>query len=235
MRTIASRLTRRPVPPHLRRIAAAGLAATVLATAATAVTATRTDPRSTTSATAAVHVAVPAGETVGYASDRLLERRTLPVSRSSDRLGSVAEQRLHVLRRDTEIQAEQTGRSKILLPAPPTPAPRATRLPAGAPADLSGNRALGYRLMIEFGFGADQWPALEALWTRESGWNQYADNPTSSAYGIPQALPGTKMSSAGSDWATNPATQIRWGLGYIKDRYGDPNSAWAHSQSTGWY
>ena len=67
---------------------------------------------------------------------------------------------------------------------------------------------------------------------RESGWNVYADNPSSSAYGIPQALPGSKMASAGADWATNPVTQIRWGLGYIQDRYGSPCGAWGHSQST---
>ena len=70
---------------------------------------------------------------------------------------------------------------------------------------------------------------------RESGWNPFADNPTSSAYGIPQALPGSKMASAGADWATNPVTQIRWGLGYIRDRYGSPCGAWAHSEANGWY
>lgn len=90
-------------------------------------------------------------------------------------------------------------------------------------------------LLAEFGFGSDQFGCLDSLWTRESNWRVNADNPTSSAYGIPQALPGSKMSSAGADWATNPVTQIRWGLGYIEDRYGTPCSAWGHSQSHGWY
>lgn len=90
-------------------------------------------------------------------------------------------------------------------------------------------------LMGDFGFGQDQFGCLDLLWTRESNWNVYADNPTSSAYGIPQSLPGSKMASAGSDWATNPVTQITWGLGYIQDRYGSPCSAWGHSQSVGWY
>ena len=90
-------------------------------------------------------------------------------------------------------------------------------------------------LLSEFGFSSDQFGCLESLWTKESGWNPRADNPTSSAYGIPQALPGSKMSSAGADWATNPATQIRWGLGYIKDRYGSPCGAWGHSESHNWY
>ncbi|MDF6021177.1 tachylectin-related carbohydrate-binding protein [Streptomyces sp. JH34] len=80
-----------------------------------------------------------------------------------------------------------------------------------------------------------QWTCLDSLWTRESGWRWNAQNPTSAAYGIPQANPGSKMASAGGDWRTNPLTQIHWGLDYIDDRYGTPCSAWSHSQSTGWY
>ena len=83
--------------------------------------------------------------------------------------------------------------------------------------------------------GAGQFGCLEALWNRESGWNHLAQNPSSGAYGIPQSLPGSKMASAGSDWRTNPYTQVRWGVTYIKSRYGTPCSAWAHSQSVGWY
>ncbi|MEV7976231.1 phage tail tape measure protein [Streptomyces sp. NPDC086519] len=85
------------------------------------------------------------------------------------------------------------------------------------------------------GWGSAEWPALKALWTRESGWNYKATNPTSGAYGIPQALPASKMASAGSDWRTNADTQIRWGLGYIKSRYGSPTAAWAHENKFGWY
>ncbi len=96
-------------------------------------------------------------------------------------------------------------------------------------------REIAQALLAEFGFSSDQFGCLDSLYTRESNWNVYADNPSSSAYGIPQALPGSKMASAGSDWATNPVTQIRWGLGYIEDRYGSPCGAWGHSQSHGWY
>ena len=96
-------------------------------------------------------------------------------------------------------------------------------------------REIAQALLGEFGFSQSEFGCLDSLWTRESGWSVNADNPTSSAYGIPQALPGEKMSSAGSDWATNPATQIRWGLGYIQDRYGSPCGAWGHSESYGWY
>lgn len=96
-------------------------------------------------------------------------------------------------------------------------------------------REVGRLLLAEQGFGEGQWSCLDSLWTKESGWQVDADNPTSSAYGIPQSLPGSKMASAGDDWETNPATQIRWGLGYIEDRYGTPCSAWAHSQANNWY
>ncbi|GGO91951.1 hypothetical protein GCM10011584_27240 [Nocardioides phosphati] len=117
----------------------------------------------------------------------------------------------------------------------------AAQMAAGGPAPAPGtvrpgtNRALGYRLMTQFGWGADQWPALDALWYRESGWNQLAQNRSSGAYGIPQALPGSKMATVGPDWKTNPETQIRWGLAYIGARYGSPQAAWRHSEKFGWY
>ena len=103
--------------------------------------------------------------------------------------------------------------------------------------DLSDEdpRLIAQALLADYGWSTDQFGCLDSLWTRESNWRVDADNPSSSAYGIPQALPGSKMSSAGSDWATNPVTQIRWGLGYIADRYGSPCGAWAASQSKGWY
>jgi len=96
-------------------------------------------------------------------------------------------------------------------------------------------REIARALLPEFGFSSDQMSCLDPLWEGESGWRWNADNPYSSAYGIPQALPGSKMATAGADWATNPATQIRWGLGYIADRYGSPCSAWGFKQSHGWY
>ncbi|WP_426309454.1 ubiquitin-like domain-containing protein [Cellulosimicrobium sp. E-16] len=96
-------------------------------------------------------------------------------------------------------------------------------------------RALGQLMAAERGWTGSQWTCLEKLWTKESNWNPRADNPTSSAYGIPQSLPGSKMASKGADWATNPATQIAWGLDYIAGSYGSPCGAWSHSQATNWY
>ena len=80
-----------------------------------------------------------------------------------------------------------------------------------------------------------QYNCLEELWTNESGWRHTADNPNSSAYGIPQSLPGNKMASIGSDWKTNPATQIKWGAKYIKLRYGNPCGALKHYNNKNWY
>ncbi|MFF2273913.1 lytic transglycosylase domain-containing protein [Agromyces sp. NPDC058136] len=106
--------------------------------------------------------------------------------------------------------------------------------PSG-PANPSGAQAIARDMLAARGMGDDQFGCLVALWNKESGWNVYAENRSSGAYGIPQALPGSKMGSVGSDWATNPATQIEWGLGYIAGRYGTPCGAWDSSQSRGWY
>lgn len=104
-----------------------------------------------------------------------------------------------------------------------------------APAPAGSVKEIGQQMAAARGWTGQEWTCLELLWERESGWNHQAANPSSGAYGIPQALPGSKMGSAGSDWATNPATQIEWGLGYIADRYGTPCGAWGHSESVGWY
>jgi len=96
-------------------------------------------------------------------------------------------------------------------------------------------RPIAADMVAERGWSSEQFSCLEQLWTKESGWQYDADNPTSSAYGIPQALPGSKMASAGADWETNPVTQISWGLEYIDDVYGTPCSAWSHSQAVNWY
>lgn len=112
--------------------------------------------------------------------------------------------------------------------------PYAGPIPASC-EEYRGNREIGCALLLNSGFPLGQMPCLDKLWTKESGWNHKARNPSSGAYGIPQAYPGGKMRSAGADWETNPATQITWGLRYIKGRYGTPCDAWAHSRATGSY
>ncbi len=90
-------------------------------------------------------------------------------------------------------------------------------------------------LLPDFGWDSSELEPLIYLWNRESGWNPNSHNRSSGAHGIPQALPGSKMASEGSDYYTNPEPQIRWGLKYIASRYGSPSAAWAHFQSSGWY
>jgi hypothetical protein len=109
------------------------------------------------------------------------------------------------------------------------PAPPAAVQASGTPQQTA------LAMLGSFGWSSSQFSCLVSLWDRESGWNMYASNPSSGAYGIPQALPGSKMASAGADWATNATTQIRWGLGYIQQVYGSPCAAWDHSQAVGWY
>ena len=100
----------------------------------------------------------------------------------------------------------------------------------------SGNKEYA-KLWInqENGWGDNQFVCLETLWFRESNWNHKATNPTSGAYGIPQSLPGQKMATAGADWRTNPATQIKWGTEYIEDRYGTPCEALDFFYDKNWY
>lgn len=91
------------------------------------------------------------------------------------------------------------------------------------------------RQILDMGWDSDQYSCIVTLWERESNWRVNAMNKKSGAYGIPQSLPGTKMASEGADWLTNPETQIRWGLKYIKGRFGSPCGALAHSNKFGWY
>jgi hypothetical protein len=101
--------------------------------------------------------------------------------------------------------------------------------PSGSPQQIA------QQMLGQYGWSSSQFSCLSPLWGHESGWNVSAQNSSSGAYGIPQALPGSQMASAGGDWQTNAATQIKWGLTYIQSRYGSPCGAWAHEQSAGWY
>jgi hypothetical protein len=96
-------------------------------------------------------------------------------------------------------------------------------------------KEFAYGLVASNNWGRDQFSCLVALWERESNWRWNAMNKSSGAYGIPQSLPGRKMAEMGADWATNPETQVRWGVSYIKSRYGAPCGAMAHSNKFNWY
>jgi hypothetical protein len=128
--------------------------------------------------------------------------------------------------------------------AQPAPAQTATQQTAvhetaaqsPATSTLSGSpEQIAQQMLGQFGWTPSQFSCLYPLWEHESGWNPSAENPGSGAYGIPQAMPGSMMASAGADWQTNPAIQIKWGLTYIQSRYGSPCGAWAHEQADNWY
>ena len=124
------------------------------------------------------------------------------------------------------------GGPKVAAIPAPAPGSPAIYFPPPNPGTA---QAIAYKMMPAFGFSpATQFGCLNNIWERESGWRYNAAN-ASGAYGIPQALPGAKMASAGADWLTDPATQIRWGLGYIQQTYGTPCNAWAFWQAHGWY
>jgi resuscitation-promoting factor RpfB len=150
------------------------------------------------------------------------------------------------------FKPDPRGIGTDMLPTPPKPAPTATKAPTSSPerasrdasrtalpsssssSTTSGSpKSIAQAQLAERGWSG-QFSCLDSLWTKESGWKVSASNP-SGAYGIPQALPGSKMASSGSDWQSNPATQIDWGLDYISETYGTPCAAWSHSKSNNWY
>jgi hypothetical protein len=112
----------------------------------------------------------------------------------------------------------------------------ATEIVSAPAPDAGTAQSIGYNMLPQFGFNqTTQWTCLLDLWNRESGWLYDAENPSSGAYGIPQALPGSKMATAGADWQTDPATQIKWGLGYISQTYGTPCNAYDFDVANGGY
>jgi hypothetical protein len=159
----------------------------------------------------------------------------IPASKQGARL---AHQRQHMI-----LMAAATKSFKVIskpkvakVPAQPvTGTGTAGGGPVSGPIPSPGTaQHIAYTLLPSFGFSTDQFGCLNDIWARESGWSVTAAN-ASGAYGIPQALPGSKMATAGPNWQTDAATQIKWGLGYIKDRYGTPCNAWAFWEGQGWY
>jgi hypothetical protein len=124
--------------------------------------------------------------------------------------------------------AAKAAAAKAAAQAQTVAAQRASE-PSGSPQQVAE------QMLGQFSWSGSQFSCLEPLWERESGWSVTAENPSSGAYGIPQALSGSLMANSGPDWQTDAATQIRWGLTYIQGRYGSPCGAWAHEEADGWY
>lgn len=144
------------------------------------------------------------------------------------------------------LESQQLAKHDIALALPEAelydvmkkPVPKASVAGWAPPAvipDPGSAQALAAQMIAARGWPSTEFDCLVALWKKESNWRVNAMNVSSGAYGIPQALPGSKMATAGADWQTNPATQITWGLGYIAGRYGSPCGAWGHSQARNWY
>lgn len=191
----------------------------------------RTSVAGTAFAALAVGATTATVVTTGGASDASSEHaiRPAPITMVDDRAQTMDQ--VNQANTWTTLQERKRKLAKIRKQR----AERAAR-DAQRRALLSADPRVVARAMLQrFGWGASQFGCLDSLWRKESGWNLHAENPSSGAYGIPQALPGSKMSSAGPDWRDNPITQIAWGLGYIRTSYGSPCGAWAHSESSGWY
>jgi hypothetical protein len=138
-------------------------------------------------------------------------------------------------RRLAKAKAEAKAKAKATPdPAVSTPAAIQTPVPQ-VPAPQGDPQQIAQGMLSGYGWSGSEFSCLLLLWNEESGWNVYAENMDSGAYGIPQALPGDKMASAGSDWQTSAYVQVKWGFGYIASVYGTPCSAWAHEQEFGWY
>ncbi|TFD60953.1 lytic transglycosylase domain-containing protein [Cryobacterium suzukii] len=156
---------------------------------------------------------------------------TANVHASTTEIDRVTAEQAALAEADAEAAAEAAAAEDEAAAA----VPEAQARPS-APADPSAAQQIAHQLMAsQYGWGEDQFGCLVSLWDKESGWNVNAYNSSSGATGIPQALPGNKMASAGADWQTNPATQITWGLGYIASRYSTPCDAWDKSEASGWY
>lgn len=162
------------------------------------------------------------GENVGAALNAAAERPETPaglVAEERERQPSRSDRRTDANQKDALALVEESGGQDT------------------AVEDLSSAdpRAIARSLMAEYGFSASEFGCLDALWVSESDWDPTADNPTSSAYGIPQALTGGTHDNLPADYMTNPVSQIEWGLWYIKNSYGTACAAWEFKQANNWY
>jgi hypothetical protein len=135
--------------------------------------------------------------------------------------------------------AQRVADQVVLLTTPITPTAQVTvpttpKQPVAVSKPLSP-KELGFVMVIGKGWSIEQWNCVDFIVMHESSWSVTADNPTSSAYGIPQALPGSKMATHGREWRTSAWVQIAWMLDYMRARYGSPCGAWKHKRATGWY
>jgi hypothetical protein len=217
---LSSKAVRRPLASATAVLAVAGATAASYATAA--------KPHNVVSTFTATPAAV--AQAAELSNNQIDTNAALAVARSA----GVQRSSAHTQQQKVAADAEAAALSRARAVAARRVAREHARQGILARAQTNP-RAVGRLLVFDQGWSEGQFGCLDSLWTKESGWRWNADNPTSSAYGIPQSLPGSKMSSVAGDWETNPVTQISWGLAYISNRYGTPCSAWGHSQAFNWY
>jgi hypothetical protein len=219
-----------------------------VATAASAAAATWPQGSSRSSAPSAHDAAAGVGHGVGLTDQagqaRPVADSTANQALQADRLrGTLAElaaarwqaAQAAAARVAKKAAAARAAQAAAQAAAQSSPSQSAQTAPAAAaPAPSGSPQQVAEAMLGSFGWSSSQFSCLDPLWQRESGWSVTAANPDG-AYGIPQALPGAKMASAGPDWQNDAATQIRWGLEYIKSLYGSPCGAWDHELATGWY
>lgn len=198
--------------------------------AAEAVPATSAAPSASSSTRASVTTPGPsATELRSYESDR--------TSRSSERapIGSNLVQQRDAVLADHQRKAAAQAQELLRADAERERREQLTR-DGYDPETATTPREIGKQMAENlYGWSGSEWTCFDKLIISESNWKTTATNPSSGAYGIPQSLPASKLATAGSDWRTNPATQIKWGLKYIDDRYGTPCSAWSFKQGHNWY
>jgi hypothetical protein len=220
-------------------------AASTLAVAIAAGAAAATLPAGTPAASAGpadAYLAVAAGHqgATGTAQANALSGAQLVINTERMRFGlqhsedvaaakSAAAQAAKAAAAKAAAAARQAAAKKAAAQPTQTVATQQAAEPSGSPQQVAR------QMLGRFSWSSSQFSCLEPLWERESGWDVTAENPSSGAYGIPQALSGSLMASAGPGWQTDAATQIRWGLTYIQGRYGSPCGAWAHEEADGWY
>lgn len=174
-------------------------------------------------------------ERAGMASYPEADQHLTPTNAAQREIGALIAHRVKAERVARRAAARRAAARWAAAQQAAAQQPQAGSAPAQAPAPSGAPQQIAMGMLGSYGWPASQFSCLNSLWNAESGWNPSASNPSTGAYGIAQALPGSKMASAGADWETNPATQIRWGLGYIQQLYGSPCGAWAHEEASGWY
>jgi hypothetical protein len=214
--------------------AVAGLSSPAEQTSAIAVPAPIVEISAPAAASAGDELAAERALAKARANRELSRAQVIAAKQAAKRAKSLGKQSKAIAAEHAKIKAEIAAAAKK---AAEEKAARARALAnRGYEPGVTDPREIARQILNnKFGYGSNQFDCFDNIIMRESKWDINATNPSSGAYGIPQALPGTKMASEGSDWRTNPATQIIWGIKYMKDRYGSPCGAWSFKSSHGWY